>query len=92
MSGLERVGSSRRRPTLAREGVSKVGAIRRWCETRGFSAEEVLAIGDGTNDLDMLAWAGVSVAIRGSACERADADHVVAPPQEGGWARIVELL
>ncbi len=47
---------------LAR-GVSKVAALRAHCVARGFVAAEVLAFGSQLNDLEMLRWAGRSVAM-----------------------------
>ncbi len=73
-------------------GVSKVDGIRIWCEEQGIHASELLAVGDGTNDLEMLAWAGTSVAVRGGATEAAGADHVIEGPESAGWATILDLL
>lgn len=39
-------------------GVSKAGALQFLAAELGIDREEVLAVGDGLNDLDMLAWAG----------------------------------
>ena len=50
---------------------------------------QVLAIGDGSNDVDMLAWAGLGVAIAGGDPEALSAADVIAPPfeQDGvAWA------
>lgn len=44
-------------------GVSKGRALELLCSMVGVSREEVLAIGDSLNDLDMLAWSGVSAAV-----------------------------
>lgn len=76
---------------IAPKAVTKRTAVERWCIARGIAASEVLAVGDGGNDEALLAWAGVSVAVRGSACARAGADHVIPPPDEGGWAQLLEL-
>ncbi|WP_062521308.1 HAD-IIB family hydrolase [Demequina silvatica] len=53
----------------------------------GLTREQVVAFGDGPNDLEMLEYAGVGVAIEGSAPELlALADHVAASPAEAGLA------
>jgi hypothetical protein len=38
---------------------SKGHALRRWAEYRGYRREEVMAIGDNYNDLEMLEFAGI---------------------------------
>ncbi len=38
---------------------SKGHALKRWAEHRGFCREEVMAIGDNYNDLEMLEFAGI---------------------------------
>jgi Cof subfamily protein (haloacid dehalogenase superfamily) len=47
---------------------SKGHALERWAEHRGIAREQVMAIGDNYNDVEMLAFAGVPF-IMGNACE-----------------------
>ena len=47
---------------------SKGHAVERWAAHRGFRREEVMAIGDNHNDVEMLEFAGYPV-IMGNACE-----------------------
>jgi Cof subfamily protein (haloacid dehalogenase superfamily) len=49
-------------------GCSKGRALERWAAHRGFRREEVMAIGDNHNDVEMLEFAGHPV-IMGNACE-----------------------
>ena len=49
-------------------GCSKGHALERWSVHRGFRREEVMAIGDNHNDVEMLEFAGYPV-IMGNACE-----------------------
>lgn len=74
-------------------GVSKWSGIDAFCRLAGIAATEVLAVGDGDNDLEMLKQAGLAVAVRGGT-ERvmAMANHVVEPPGRGGWAAILDLI
>lgn len=78
--------------------VSHAGAAKRFglealCAHLGIGAEEVLALGDSNNDLDMFAWAGCSVAMgNGSALARQAADMVTASNDQGGVAKAVEAL
>jgi Cof subfamily protein (haloacid dehalogenase superfamily) len=48
---------------LAPTGVSKASGLERVCEELGVAAADVLAIGDGRNDVEMLRWAGRGVAM-----------------------------
>jgi Cof subfamily protein (haloacid dehalogenase superfamily) len=47
---------------------SKGHALERWANYRGIPREQVMAVGDNFNDLEMLAFAGVPF-IMGNACE-----------------------
>jgi Cof subfamily protein (haloacid dehalogenase superfamily) len=49
-------------------GCSKGHALERWAAHRGFGREQVMAIGDNHNDVEMLEFAGHPV-IMGNACE-----------------------
>jgi Cof subfamily protein (haloacid dehalogenase superfamily) len=49
-------------------GCSKGHALARWTSHRGFQPEQVMAIGDNHNDIEMLEFAGHPV-IMGNACE-----------------------
>ncbi len=50
------------------QGCSKGHALERWAAHRGIAREQVMAIGDNYNDIEMLAFAGVPV-IMGNASE-----------------------
>jgi hydroxymethylpyrimidine pyrophosphatase-like HAD family hydrolase len=71
-------------------GVSKASGLARVAEELGVDRADVLAIGDGRNDIEMLRWAGRGVAM-GQAVEEVKeaADGVTAPVQDDGVA--VEL-
>lgn len=71
-------------------GVSKASGLDWVTGQLGLRATDVLAIGDGRNDIEMLRWAGRGVAM-GQAVEevRAAADHVTDPVGQFGAA--VEL-
>jgi Cof subfamily protein (haloacid dehalogenase superfamily) len=75
---------------IAPFGVNKATALADVVAGLGFTAADVLAIGDGRNDIEMLTWAGRGVAL-GDACDevRAAADHVTGRFTDGGTA--VEL-
>jgi Cof subfamily protein (haloacid dehalogenase superfamily) len=48
-------------------GCSKGHALERWAKYRGYQREEVMAVGDNHNDIEMLEFAGHPV-IMGNAC------------------------
>lgn len=74
-------------------GIDKWEGVVAWCERRGFDPGRVLAVGDGTNDLELLRRAAVACAITdGSAEALAVADHVLEPPSAGGWSAILGLV
>jgi hydroxymethylpyrimidine pyrophosphatase-like HAD family hydrolase len=57
----------------------------------GVARQEVMAVGDGHNDVDMLAWAGLGVAMGDGKPEAKDAADVIAPSfDEDGAAWAVE--
>jgi HAD superfamily hydrolase (TIGR01484 family) len=72
---------------LAPEGVTKASGLQLVCDKLGVAAADVLAIGDGRNDIELLRWAGRGVAM-GQAPEsvKAAADDVVAAVTEDGAA------
>ncbi|MET9019272.1 HAD-IIB family hydrolase [Actinopolymorpha sp. NPDC004070] len=75
---------------LAPEGVSKATGLAKVAERLGVDREDILAIGDGDNDAEMLSWAGRGVAMGNAAIEiQRVADHVTALQEEHGVA--VEL-
>lgn len=72
---------------LAPEGVSKASGLEWVCQRLGVAAADVLAIGDGRNDIEMLSWAGRGVAMgQGPQVVRDAADHVTAPVSQDGAA------
>jgi Cof subfamily protein (haloacid dehalogenase superfamily) len=67
--------------------VDKARGIARVVEHLGASRDDVVAFGDGLNDVEMLEYAGMGVAVEGAAPRVLDAaDGVVPPPAHGGVA------
>lgn len=78
---------------IAPEGVSKAHGLRLVAERLGVAASEVLAVGDGRNDLEMFQWAGRAVAMGQAPPEvQAAADQVVASVDDDGLADVLEPL
>jgi 5-amino-6-(5-phospho-D-ribitylamino)uracil phosphatase len=70
---------------LAPAGVSKASALSSLVGSLGIPSEQVLAIGDGRNDGEMLQWAGRGVAMGDAPTEiRALADAVTGSVAENG--------
>ena len=75
---------------IADPRVSKSGALEWLCARLGVRRERTVACGDGHNDVDMLRWAGLGVAVAEAAPEvRAAADVVV--PRDGLPALLARL-
>ena len=70
---------------------SKGHALERWANHRGISREQVMAIGDNYNDIEMLAFAGVPF-IMGNASEELKSQGwpVTLTNDENGVAEAVE--
>ncbi len=72
---------------IAPAGVNKASALAGLATSMGIQAADVLAMGDGRNDVEMLTWAGRGVALGDAAPEvQATADHVTARFDQGGTA------
>ena len=72
---------------IAPEGVDKAAGLEVACERYGVAPKDVLALGDGYNDIEMLRWAGRGVALGDAPAEvLAAADHVTGNFAEGGTA------
>lgn len=70
---------------------SKGHALRRWAGQRGIPREQIMAIGDNHNDLEMLEFAGVAV-VMGNASQQLKQNgwRVTGSNEESGVAQAVE--
>ena len=72
---------------------SKAGAVAKIAKMLGIAAEEVLAIGDAPNDVDMLEWAGMAaVPENGWPEAKAVADLMVPSNDADGVAEALRKL
>ena len=70
------------------KGCSKSDGIRRVIESAGIRREDVLAVGDSANDLDMLRYAGIGAAMGNASDEvKAAADWVTGTLAQHGAAQ-----
>jgi phosphoserine phosphatase len=58
-------------------GNRKAALLAEIAECEGFSLEQVVAVGDGANDIPMLNLAGMGIAYRAKALVRRSADHAI---------------
>ena len=65
-------------PIIDRAG--KAQALRDFAEKTGVSLEQTIAIGDGANDLDMIAAAGLGIAFNAKPAVKAAADSSLSAP------------
>ena len=72
---------------------SKGAALSHLASSLGVKREEVVAVGDSPNDIDMIEWAGLGVAM-GNASEKvkSSANLVIKPASEHGLALLLEDL
>jgi Cof subfamily protein (haloacid dehalogenase superfamily) len=79
---------------IAPEGITKATALERVREILEIEPTQVIAVGDGRNDIDMLQWAarhGVSVAMgQASQLVRDAANEVTASIEDAGLTRVLE--
>ena len=75
------------------QGCSKGHALERWAKYRGIPREQVMAIGDNYNDIEMLAFAGLPF-IMGNASEelRGRGWAVTLPNDQNGVAAAIERV
>jgi Cof subfamily protein (haloacid dehalogenase superfamily) len=71
----------------------KANALAFLCKRMGITQEQSVAVGDGRNDVSMIAWAGLGIAVEGSEPEViAAADRTIPRPGHGGIQQLSDLL
>lgn len=74
-------------------GCSKGATLEAWSARRGLRREQVMAVGDNLNDLEMLEFAGVSVLMDNALPELKDRGwRITASNDEAGVARAIETI
>lgn len=73
------------------EGVSKGRAVEDLCKKLNISPEEVIAIGDNGNDLSMIRFAGLGVAMEnGIKRIKEESDYITSSNDNDGVAKVIE--
>ena len=78
---------------IAPQGVNKANMLKEVCARRKIDPTKTIAIGDSWNDIEMMDWAGLSVAM-GSAVPKvaAHADLITSPEPGIGVAQILNAI
>ncbi|MEY2850193.1 MAG: hypothetical protein RJA96_64 [Actinomycetota bacterium] len=69
----------------------KADALREFAKKCGVKIEDTVAIGDGANDLDMMATAGMSIAFNAKPIVAAQAQFVINEPSLRGVSQLIKL-
>lgn len=76
---------------VAAPGVTKARGVQFLAERIGAGPADVVAFGDMPNDIEMLQWAGLGVAMANACSEvKAAADEITLSNNEGGIAAVLE--
>jgi Cof subfamily protein (haloacid dehalogenase superfamily) len=71
----------------------KANALAFLCKRMGIPQGQSVAVGDGRNDVSMIAWAGLGIAVEGSVPEViAAADRTIPGPGHFGIQQLADLL
>jgi Cof subfamily protein (haloacid dehalogenase superfamily) len=71
----------------------KARALAFLCDKLGIPQSHTVAVGDGRNDVSMISWAGLGVAVEGSEPEViAAADKTIPGPGRGGIQQLADVL
>ena len=74
-------------------GVNKASGLQLVCDRMGIVPNQVATIGDSLNDIPMIEWAGIGVAMGNAQGEvKHRADYVTTSCSENGVARAIERM
>lgn len=78
---------------ITRAGINKATGIQVVMKSLGVSREDVICFGDGANDLDMLRFAGIGVAMgNGQDCAKEVADFIANDLEQDGLSDAMKQL
>lgn len=74
-------------------GIDKAASLARLIKELGLKREEIIAVGDGYNDISMIEYAGLGVAMANAASEvKAKANFVTLSNEEDGVAHVLKTF
>ncbi|BDR79955.1 haloacid dehalogenase [Clostridium tetani] len=89
--GIEVVSSHNNNFEVMSKGISKGNAVNILADMLGIKKEKVMCIGDSENDLSMIKFAGLGVAMGNAAeCIKEYADYITDTNNEDGVAKAIE--
>lgn len=90
----DRISVSRSEPffiELVPKGIDKAASLAKLCELLGCTKEDMIACGDGFNDLSMIQYAGLGVAMENAQSPvKEAADYITLSNNEDGIAHVIE--
>jgi Cof subfamily protein (haloacid dehalogenase superfamily) len=93
LSGFHATTSGAPFVEIAAGGINKATGLAQVCAELGLGADEVMAVGDAKNDVEMLEWAGIGVAMANARPEaKAAADFEIPSNEEDGLAQMIEAM
>lgn len=91
VSGIEITGALKKNIEVNAAGVNKGRALIKLGELLGIRREEIMAFGDGANDLKMIKEVGIGVAMENAKDELKEAaDYIAGSNDKDGVARFIE--
>ncbi len=93
-TGIRATQSDKNLIDVMQSGITKAGAMAELCKGLGIKQEETAAIGDQLNDLQMIKWAGVGVAMANAVDEIKAASQLVTEKSnhDSGVAEAIKKL
>jgi Cof subfamily protein (haloacid dehalogenase superfamily) len=91
MPGITLSSSWKNNFEICGENVNKGSALDDYAKSLGINASQVIAFGDNDNDIDMISYAGMGVAVENATKKlRAVADYITSSNEDDGVAKAIQ--